>query len=347
MPALLAAAIVALIALAAAAAGRLARLIHQPAMIGYVAAGMAIAFSPLSRAAAFPAAGRACALLGEAGVVAMMFAAGAEMDGGELRSRARRGVWMTVAVIVTPFLAGIVCAARYPELRARDANPLAFLLLIGTCLCITAFPVLIEILRDRKLLTTPIGAAAVASAAVNDVVAWLLLSFVAFLSAAARPAHSILGALPVFLAFFSGVLLPHAPRSGRVLAVLRRTVTAPLLPLFFAGIGLHVTAIGAGTLRIVAVFAAVAMLAKMVPAIAVVRARGDTWRDAFVLGALLNARGAMELVAAQLGADLGLLSAEGFSVLVAVAIVTTVAAGPLVHAAQNAARRMLISNYGE
>ena len=88
--AIVATAFVLAIAIVAALAGRAARWIGQPAMIGYVVAG-AIAAFVLPHGASFDAAMRACALLGELGVLALMFTSGAEMDGGELWSRARRG----------------------------------------------------------------------------------------------------------------------------------------------------------------------------------------------------------------------------------------------------------------
>jgi Kef-type K+ transport system membrane component KefB len=344
-------------------------------MIGYVVAG-AIAGLVLPHGASFDTTLRACALLGEAGVLALMFTSGAEMDGGELWSRARRGVPLTLAVIATPFAAGLLLAPRFPQLRGAGADPVAFTVLIATCLTVTAFPVLIEILRDRRLLTTRVGATAVATAAIDDLFLWLMLALLAVLvhrqGSAATLARLVvaftvvlpavvvvarivfrrlrhlamivvfvtgsiallawLGVHPVFVAFFLGTAMPHLPATGKSLATLRRLLCTPFLPLFFAGIGMHVAAIR-GALAISAIFIAVAALAKIVPATLVSRLRGEPWRHAFVLGALLNARGAMELIAAKLGLDLGLLSPTGFSVLVSVAVVTTLITGPLLRAA--------------
>jgi Kef-type K+ transport system membrane component KefB len=251
------------------------------------------------------------------------------MDGRAFWSRARSALPLTFAVIATPFAAGLVLAPRFPQLRGARADPLAFAILIAACLAVTAFPVLIEILRDRRLLQTRIGTTAAGVAAVNDVVVWLLFAFLALWSAAAKPPLLV---VLVFVAFFLGTLMPHSPGLGRVIATSRRLLCAPFLPLFFAAIGMHVASIR-GAFGVSAIFVAVAVTAKIVPALLVARFRGDTWRNAFVLGALLNARGAMELIAAKLGLDLGLLSPAGFSVLVSVAIVTTLITGPLLRAA--------------
>jgi Kef-type K+ transport system membrane component KefB len=312
-------ALVLVIALAALLAGRAVRPLGQPAMIGYVAVGVVAAlFLPHSEDAM-----RACGLLGEVGVLALMFTSGAEMDGGELWSRARRGVPLTLAVIATPFVCGLFLASRFPQLRGARATPAAFAVFIATCMAVTAFPVLLEILRDRRLLAAPIGITAAGVAAINDVFAWLLLAFVALWSAGAAPPLLVIA---VFLSFFAGLAVRR-----RNVELLRRVLCVPFLPLFFAGIGMHVASVH-GEAAISALFIAVAALAKIVPATLVAKLRGERWRFALALGALLSARGAMELIAAKLGLELGLLSPAGFSVLVSVAVATTLLTGPLLRA---------------
>jgi Kef-type K+ transport system membrane component KefB len=53
---------------------------------------------------------------------------------------------------------------------------LSFVLFIATALSITAFPVLVRILVDRGLDSTPLGGIATACAAVQDAAGWILLS---------------------------------------------------------------------------------------------------------------------------------------------------------------------------
>ena len=54
------------------------------------------------------------------------------------------------------------------------------------------------------------------------------------------------------------------------------------------------------------------------------------WNSAFILGALMNTRGLMELIALNVGYDLGVISPEIFTSLVLMALVTTALTGPLV-----------------
>jgi len=52
------------------------------------------------------------------------------------------------------------------------------------------------------------------------------------------------------------------------------------------------------------------------------------WRNALQLGALMNTRGLMELIALNIGFDLGILSPRIFTMLVIMALATTVLTGP-------------------
>jgi Kef-type K+ transport system membrane component KefB len=53
------------------------------------------------------------------------------------------------------------------------------------------------------------------------------------------------------------------------------------------------------------------------------------WIDSFALGALMNTRGLVELIALNIGYDLGILSPGIFTMLVIMALVTTCMTGPL------------------
>jgi Kef-type K+ transport system membrane component KefB len=53
------------------------------------------------------------------------------------------------------------------------------------------------------------------------------------------------------------------------------------------------------------------------------------WRESLQLGALMNTRGLMELIALNIGYDLGILSPRIFTMLVIMAVITTMMTGPL------------------
>jgi Kef-type K+ transport system membrane component KefB len=66
------------------------------------------------------------------------------------------------------------------------------------------------------------------------------------------------------------------------------------------------------------------------------RLMGMSWNDSFSLGALMNTRGLVELIALNIGYDLGILSRGIFSMLVLMALVTTFMTGPLLNFAERA-----------
>ena len=56
---------------------------------------------------------------------------------------------------------------------------------------------------------------------------------------------------------------------------------------------------------------------------------GMDWHDSLSLGALMNARGLMELIVLNIGYDLGILPPRIFSMMVIMALITTIMTAPL------------------
>jgi Kef-type K+ transport system membrane component KefB len=144
-----------------------------------------------------------------------------------------------------------------------------------------------------------------------------------------------IGIHALFGAFLAGIAMPPSPSLRRYLRERLEYFGALLIPVFFAFSGLR-TQIGSLSsatdwlifvsllgLAIAGKFGASAIAAKSV---------GMSWRDSAAIGALMNTRGLVELIALNVGLDLGLLSPRLFSMLVLMALVTTFATGPLVSA---------------
>ena len=147
-------------------------------------------------------------------------------------------------------------------------------------------------------------------------------------------ATELIGIHALFGAFVAGVVMPQSAALRHQLRERLETVSSIfLLPVFFAFTGLR-TEIGLlndveSWLTCLAIIV-VAIVGKLVGSMLAARWTGATWRNAFVLGALMNTRGLMELVALNVGYDLGILSPHMFTMLVVMALVTTVMTGPLV-----------------
>jgi Kef-type K+ transport system membrane component KefB len=74
----------------------------------------------------------------------------------------------------------------------------------------------------------------------------------------------------------------------------------------------------------------VAVTAKLGSAALFAHRAGATRGDALTVGALMNARGLVELVVLAVGLEAGLIDERLFSVMVLMALATTLATGPLV-----------------
>jgi Kef-type K+ transport system membrane component KefB len=147
-------------------------------------------------------------------------------------------------------------------------------------------------------------------------------------------ATELIGIHALFGAFVAGVIMPPSAALRHQLRERLESISSVfLLPVFFAFTGLrtHVGLLNDATSVLVcAGIILVAIVGKLVGSMLAARWTGSTWRDSFVLGALMNTRGLMELIALNVGYDLGILSPQMFTMLVVMALVTTAMTGPLV-----------------
>jgi Kef-type K+ transport system membrane component KefB len=68
---------------------------------------------------------------------------------------------------------------------------------------------------------------------------------------------------------------------------------------------------------------------KIVPVYAAARFTGFEHKEATILGSLMNTRALMELIVLNIGYDMGFIPQKVFTMLVIMAVVTTVMTGPL------------------
>jgi Kef-type K+ transport system membrane component KefB len=146
-------------------------------------------------------------------------------------------------------------------------------------------------------------------------------------------ATEVIGIHALFGAFLAGAVMPPWGEVRDFLKVrLEHFTSSFLLPLFFAYIGLrtHIGSLsGPGAWLVCGALILLATLGKLGGTMLAARLAGVAWIDAFALGALMNTRGLVELVALNVGYDLGILPAPMFTMLVVMALVTTGMTAPL------------------
>ncbi|ARV60937.1 sodium:proton antiporter [Nostocales cyanobacterium HT-58-2] len=134
-------------------------------------------------------------------------------------------------------------------------------------------------------------------------------------------------------AFVIGILAGQSPRFSREAGLTLELITSGFLaPIFFATAGLKVDLqqmLAPQTLVIGLVVLAVACFGKFTGAYIGSRVGGLSHWEGIAMGSGMNARGAMEIIVATIGVSLGVLNPQMYSIIVMVAIVTSLMAPPL------------------
>jgi Kef-type K+ transport system membrane component KefB len=380
------------------ACGSMARRLGQSRVIGEIVGGILLGpsvlgrFAPATAGALFPPSSMASfEILSTVGLILFLFLIGTEVNIEHLYHQRGTAALSSTLSILAPFAIGVLLS--HP-LRTRFApqgiGSLPFVLFLGIAMSITAFPVLARILEERGIQSTKLGTTAIMCAAVDDLVAWILLALAlalvgvgggpmsvviriiglaiylvvmigvvrplaarvlrlrqsrdlsiellavavafAFASAAATDA---LGLHPLFGAFLAGVCFPRANSwQETIRGRLDMLVSVLLLPLFFALTGMR-TRLDLLNKPIMWLWAGIVLLAATLGKIggATVAARwtGQSWRDSLALGALLNTRGLVELIVLNIGYKVGVFSPTLFTMLVVMALVTTMCTTPFLN----------------
>jgi Kef-type K+ transport system membrane component KefB len=143
---------------------------------------------------------------------------------------------------------------------------------------------------------------------------------------------SALGLQAVFGGFIAGLSMRIAHREPGA-DVLRSLDQAGglLLPLFFivTGLSLNIGAVGGAGFVLLMLVLVAGALGKLGPAYAVCRVCGLDPRESATIAVLVNTRGLTELIALNVGLTDGLIRQRLFTVLVLMALITTVMTGPL------------------
>ena len=357
----------------------LAGVLLGPSLLGLLAPGL--------EGALFPTGIRPLLyVVGQVGLVVFMFQAGYEFAAHRVQGLAGTAGLVSLAGVTVPILlgAGLVTASEgwAPVLQPGVSLGVSAAF-VGVTLAVTAFPMLARIITERGQAGTRHGTLALASGAVDDVAAWLLLAVV--LSAASGRVstalvtiggaaafavvlltvgrrvtglivegdrigdHSrllgivallfavawytdVIGLYAVFGAFCTGAVMPRTARADHLVETIAPMGRVVFLPLFFTYSGLK-TFFGLfgdpAVLAFAAAAVAAAVLGKFGACWAAARLRGEPSGVALRVGALMNARGLMQLIALNIGQEAGIVPPALFTVLVLVALSTTLMTSPL------------------
>ena len=186
---------------------------------------------------------------------------------------------------------------------------------------------LFMILAGRKLLA-PLGRIAEREGKISPTV----LSIVLMLFCLAAWAMDSIGIHAVFGGFLLGTAMPRGFFAAELRKKLEPFAVIFLLPMFFtySGLKTRLDMVNSPQLFLIAlVILAASIFGKGIACWGAARLNGEDNRTALAVGALMNSRGLMELIIINIGLQKGVIESGLFSILVLMAIVTTLMATPL------------------
>ena len=186
---------IAIVLVAGIALGSLVRRFRQPTVVGEILAGIMLGPSVLGQLPGnlpkhlFPH--EVLPLLSavaQVGLLLFMFIVGWEFERQLVRGHQGLAAAVSFASVALSFVLGLALAVwLYPHhsnVAGHHISFMAFGMFMGAAMSVTAFPVLARILTDNALTHTRVGVLALASAAVDDLLAWCMLAYVSALVAA-------------------------------------------------------------------------------------------------------------------------------------------------------------------
>lgn len=223
-----------------------ARRLGQPGAVGEIVAGLMLGPSLLGTLApgvslalfgAKPA--ESITVLSQIGLTLLMFQIGASFEFGHLKERRYRRAASAVAAasLVVPLALGLAIGLASAERLAPDIDRVTYSLFVAVALAITALPILGRILVQFGLERHPVGVVAIAAAAVNDLIGWVLLALVSAYAAALLSVNGALlqlGGLIVLALVARFALVPLVDRLVRRWPVVGGDLSPTLIALVLA-----------------------------------------------------------------------------------------------------------------
>jgi len=141
-----------------------------------------------------------------------------------------------------------------------------------------------------------------------------------------------IGIYAVFGAFIMGAAMPRGLFAKELRAKLESVTVGVLLPFFFvySGLSTKLGLLDSGKMIFMAVLVCVAAVAgKGIACALAAKSSGEGWRESWAIGVLMNARGLMELIIINIGLQQGVITQRMYTIMVVMAIVTTLMASPI------------------
>lgn len=287
------------------------------AVVGMILAGIIIGSAPFSEAFIYPNA-PFIDLLGEMGLLAIMFIAGLEVSWSMLYREKKDAAFVAFFASVTPFLLGFIVFMIM-------GFPVTVSLFVGVCMSITAEATKARVLLEMKKLKTKIGSLMMGAGIIDDLIGMGLFFILAYVFHAALPVRDVLLLAGVMFAFFFGVFVHREiGREEKIFPHMEKILMYMLVPFFFISMGLRFS--GQSLMvepLLLIIIVGVAIIGKIAGTLLTKPFTKFSLAQLYLVGWGMNSRGAVELALAFIAMRSGLIPVNIYSGLVVMAILTT------------------------
>jgi Kef-type K+ transport system membrane component KefB len=293
------------------------RRLRLSAVVGMILAGIIIGSTPFKETFIYPN-DVLVGILGEMGLLAIMFIAGLEVSWSMMYRGKRDAALIAMFASLTPFLLGFLVFMLM-------GFPVTVSLFVGLCMSITAEATKARVLIEMRKLKTRIGSLMMGAGIIDDLIGMGLFFIFAYILHAALPVGEVVLLSGVILAFFFGVFVHREiGREQKIIPHMEKALMYILVPFFFISMGLHFS--GQSLMLeplLLVIIVGVAIIGKIAGTLLTKPFTKISVSKLYLVGWGMNSRGAVELALAFIAFKSGLLPVNVYSGLIIMAMVTT------------------------
>lgn len=118
--------------------------------------------------------------ISQIGIVLYMFITGMQFSTKKIRSSAKSILFLSIAGMLIPFLSGAVFISSIDtsSLIGEGISTTVAMIYFGCVISITAFPVLVQIMDEKKISKTSLGSLVLTTGSLQDAAAWALVALI-------------------------------------------------------------------------------------------------------------------------------------------------------------------------
>lgn len=258
-------------------------------------------------------------LLGDIGLLVLMFMAGMQSSWRTLYAEKKDAFLITLFSALVPFFLGffVFYAGGYPPVTAA---------IIGVCMSITAEATTAGVLLELGKIKSRVGAAIIEAGLFDDIFGFSLFIFITYLFKEVYLKEDLLMGAAI-LVFFVGLIVREKLMKNhhKFARNLRFYLDHTIIPFFFVSIGIHFEY---GSLMVnpwlLGGVIVIAITGKLVGSLLLKPFTKFSWQQLHLIGWAMNSRGAIELALALIALRSGILGVELYSSIIIMALVTTI-----------------------